>query len=56
MTNYEKVKNMSSEEMAEFLMDWFMDCMSGKALMNVRHYLNSEVGENENYGAEEAEE
>lgn len=45
MTNYEKIKSMSVEEMAEFLMDWFMNCMSGKAPMNVKKWLESEVEE-----------
>lgn len=45
MTNHEKIKNMSVEEMAEFLVDWFTNCMTGKAPMNVKQWLNSEVVE-----------
>ena len=45
MTSYEKIKNMSVEEMAEFLMDWFTSCMTGKAPMNVKQWLNSEAEE-----------
>lgn len=45
MTNYERIKNMSVEEMGEFLMDWFMECMSGKAPMNVYRWLDGEVEE-----------
>lgn len=43
MTNYEEIKNMSIEEMAEFLMEWFVKCMSGEAPMNVYLWLESEV-------------
>ena len=46
MTNYERIKNMSVEEMADFLMDWFTDCMTGKAPMNVEMWLESEVDNN----------
>lgn len=44
MTNFERIKNMNAEEMAEFLMDWFTDCMTGNAPMNVKLWLISEVG------------
>ena len=30
-TNYDQIKNMSVDEMAEFLMDWFMRCSLGQA-------------------------
>lgn len=46
MTNYEKIKNMSVEEMAEFLMDWAMRLWTGSAPMNVKQWLESEA-ENE---------
>lgn len=46
MTNYEKIKAMSVEEMADFLMDWAMDFMMGRAPMNVKTLLESEVEEN----------
>ena len=42
-TNFEKLKAMSIEEMADFLMDWFTDCMTGKVPMNVKKWLESEV-------------
>ena len=42
-TNYERIKNMSANEMAEFLMDWFMRCMLGNAPLNVKEWLESEV-------------
>ncbi len=45
ITNYERIKNMSVEEMAEFLMDWFMRCMMGKAPLNVREWLESEAND-----------
>ena len=45
MTNYDRIKAMSVEEMADFLMDWFMNCISGKAPMNVKQWLESEVSE-----------
>lgn len=43
MENIEKIKNMSTDEMAEFLMDWFMRCMMGKAPLNVKEWLESEA-------------
>ena len=45
MTNYDRIKAMSVEEMADFLMDWFMNCISGKAPMNVKQWLEQEVSE-----------
>lgn len=45
MTNYDRIKQMSIEEMADFLMDWFMDCIVGKAPINVKKWLESEVKE-----------
>lgn len=47
LTHFDRIKAMSVEEMAEFLMDWFTDCMTGKAPMNVQKWLESEVQENE---------
>lgn len=44
-TNYDKIRNMSIDEMSEFLMDWFMRCMMGKAPLNVKEWLGSEVEE-----------
>lgn len=45
MTNYERIKNMSVEEMSNFLMDWFIDGITGNAPMNVKQWLESEVTE-----------
>lgn len=45
MTNYEKIKQMNIDEMADFLMDWFMDCVAGKGPMNVKKWLEQEVEE-----------
>ena len=44
-TNYDRIKNMSADEMAEFLMKWFMRCAMGKAPLNVKKWLESEVDE-----------
>ena len=43
MPNYDRIKAMSMEEMSDFLMDWFMDCMTGKAPLNVKTWLEQEV-------------
>lgn len=43
LSNYDRIRNMSVEEMAEFLMDWFMRCMMGGAPLNVKEWLESEV-------------
>ena len=43
MNNYEKIKDMSVDEMAEFLMDWFMRCMMGNAPLNVKEWLEREA-------------
>ena len=45
-TNYDRIKSMSVEEMAEFLMDWFMKCMLGKAPLSVKEWLLQEVSKN----------
>lgn len=45
MTNYDRIKAMSVEEMADFLMDWFMNCIVGKAPHNVKQWLEQEVSE-----------
>ena len=42
-TNYDRIKDMTVDEMAEFLMDWFTNCMTGKAPLNVVKWLESEV-------------
>lgn len=41
--NYQNIKAMGLEEMSDFLMDWFVKCMSGKAPMNVERWLRKEV-------------
>ena len=41
-TNYDRIKAMSVDEMADFLIDWFMNC---KAPMNVKQWLESKVSE-----------
>lgn len=48
LSNYDRIKAMSVEEMAEFLMDWFMKCMLGKAPTSVKDWLLQEVSENDN--------
>lgn len=45
-TNYDNIREMSVEEMATFLMDFFTDCMTGNAPMNVQKWLESEVTHN----------
>lgn len=45
MTQFEKIKAMSVEEMKDFLMDWAMDFMMGRAPMNVKTWLESEAEE-----------
>ena len=42
MTNYERIKNMTVEEMSEFLMDWAMKMFVGEMPMNVKTWLESE--------------
>ena len=46
-TNYDRIKSMDVDEMAKFLMDWFMKCMLGKAPLSVKQWLLQEVSENE---------
>lgn len=46
MTNFEKIKSKSIEEMSEFLMDWAVKFVTGKAPMNVKKWLESEVSDN----------
>lgn len=42
-TNYDRIRNMSIDEMAEFLMDWAMRFALGKAPLNVKVWLESEI-------------
>lgn len=44
-TNFERIKAMNNEEMANFLMDWAFNFVAGKAPMNVYLWLESEVEE-----------
>lgn len=39
ITNYDRIHNMSIDETAEFLMDWFMRCSLGQAPLNVKEWL-----------------
>ena len=43
MTNYDRIRNMSVEEMSDFLMDWALRFMQGKSPLNVEQWLESEV-------------
>lgn len=47
MTNYEKIKNMSPEEMSDFLMDWAIKLVCGSAPVNVQAWLESEAEKND---------
>lgn len=47
MTNFDRIQNMSVEEMADFLRGWALDFMMGKAPMNVYRWLESEVADND---------
>jgi predicted amidophosphoribosyltransferase len=42
-TNYDRIKNMSVNEMSTFLNTWFADCITGKAPLNVKRWLEQEV-------------
>ena len=44
-TNYDRIKAMNVDEMSNFLMDWYIKCIMGKAPMNVKEWLESEVSE-----------
>ena len=41
--NYDRLRDMSIEEMKEFLMEWAMSFALGKAPLNVKEWLESEV-------------
>ena len=43
MTNYEKIKSMSVEEMSNFLMDWVTEALTNPKCIIVKHWLESEV-------------
>lgn len=42
-TNYDNIKSMSVEQMSDFLMDFAMNLIAGKAPMNVKKWLESEA-------------
>lgn len=44
-TNADRIRSMSDEELAEFIMDVSMELMFDKKIMNVKHWLQSEVEE-----------
>ena len=44
-TNYDRIRNMSVEEMSNFLMDWAIKMFEGTMPMNVKTWLESEVSE-----------
>lgn len=45
MTRFEKIKQMSVEEMSHFLMDFVVEAFAGRAPNNVKEWLESEVEE-----------
>ena len=44
-TNADRIRSMSDEELAEFLMDVSMGMLFDKKIMNVKKWLQSEVEE-----------
>lgn len=47
MTEFDRIKAMNTEETSNFLMKWAMDFITGKAPMNVKKWLESEVKTND---------
>lgn len=45
MTNYERIKNMSVEEMSNFLMDFVTEALTNPKCIVVKNWLESEVTE-----------
>ena len=45
MTNIEKIKAKTVEEMTEFLQGWAMKFLMGKSPLNVKAWLESEAEE-----------
>ena len=43
MTNYERIKAMSVEEMQIFLKEWVLFITEKRPLLNIREWLESEV-------------
>ena len=46
MTNADRIRNMSDEELAEILMDVSMGMLFDRKIMNVKNWLQSEVEDN----------
>lgn len=42
-TNYDRIRNMSVDEMSDFLRDWALRFMQGKSPLYVEKWLESEV-------------
>ncbi len=42
MTNFERIKEMSVEELSDFLMDWALKMFEGTMPTNVKKWLESE--------------
>ena len=45
MTNYERIKNMSVEEMSNFLMNFVTEALTNPKCIVVKKWLESEVTE-----------
>lgn len=45
MTNYDRIKAMSVEEMSDFLMDWVTEALTNPKCIVVKNWLESEVSE-----------
>lgn len=45
MTNYERIKNMSVEEMSNFLMNFVTEALTNPKCIVVKNWLESEVTE-----------
>lgn len=43
MTNYENIKNMSVEEMSDFLMEWVTTALTNPKCIVVKKWLESEM-------------
>ena len=48
MTEFDRIKAMNIKEMSNFLMRFATDFITGKAPINVKKWLESEVKENGN--------
>lgn len=45
MTNYDRIKAMSIEEMSNFLMEWVTEALTNPKCIVVKQWLESEVME-----------